>query len=117
MAPIVIPTSSNGYDDSGSEGWGEGSDGFESAEGSGGPEWVWIGVRASVVGFFFLGLKLLDCVQFLFGVKMKENKRRFWIGGSVCVVMGLCFVFVFVLGFCFCFCFCFCLCVWGDGFG
>ena len=53
MAPIVIPTSSNGYDDSGSEGWGEGSGGFESAEGSGGPEWVWIGVRASVVGFFF----------------------------------------------------------------
>ena len=27
--------------------------------------------------FFFLGLKLLNCVQFLFGVKMKENKRRF----------------------------------------
>ena len=40
--------------------------------------------------FFFLGLKLLDCVQFLFGVKMKENKRRFWIGGSVCVVIGVC---------------------------
>ena len=53
MAPIVIPTSSNGYDDSGSEGWGVGSDRFESAVGSGGPEWVWIGVRASVVGFFF----------------------------------------------------------------
>ena len=33
--------------------WGEGSDGFESAEGSSGPEWVWIGMRALVVGFFF----------------------------------------------------------------
>ena len=29
--------------------------------------------------FFFLGLKLLDCVMFLFGVKMKENKRRLWV--------------------------------------
>ena len=76
MAPIMIPTSSDGFDDGGSVGWGEGSDGFGSTKGSGGPKWVWIGMKASVVGFFFfffLGgdLKLLDCVQFLFGVKMK----------------------------------------------
>ena len=46
--------------------------------------------EGSVGGFFFLGLELLDCVQILFGVKMKENKRRFWIGGSVCVVIVVC---------------------------
>ena len=40
MAPIMIPTSSDGFDDGGSVGWGEGFDGFKSAEGSGGPEWV-----------------------------------------------------------------------------
>ena len=53
MAPIMIPTSSDGFDDGGSVGWGEGSDGFGSTKGSGGPKWVWIGVKASVVGFFF----------------------------------------------------------------
>ena len=69
-----------------------------------------------MVGFFFLGLELLDCVQILFGVKMKENKRRFWIGGSVCVVIVVCDDGIV---FCFCFCFCVCgsLCVCGDGFG
>ena len=40
MAPIVILMSSDGFDEGGSVGWGEGFDGFESAEGSGGPEWV-----------------------------------------------------------------------------
>ena len=53
MAPIMIPTSSDGFDDGGSVGWGEGSDGFGSTKGSGGPKWVWIGMKASVVGFFF----------------------------------------------------------------
>ena len=45
-----------------------------------------VGFFRGVVGFFcififlfFLGLKLLDCVLFLFSVKMKENKRRFWV--------------------------------------
>ena len=72
--------------------------------------------EGSVGGFFFLGLELLDCVQILFGVKMKENKRRFWIGGSVCVVIVVCDDGIV---FCFCFCFCVCgsLCVCGDGFG
>ena len=59
MAPIVILMSSDGFDEGGSVGWGEGFDGFESAEGSGGPEWVWIGVWASVVGFFFFGFETL----------------------------------------------------------
>ena len=40
MAPIVILMSSDGFDEGGSVGWGEGFDGLESAEGSGGPEWV-----------------------------------------------------------------------------
>ena len=66
--------------------------GLDQHEGSGG----------GVFFFFFFGFETR--VQFLFGVKMKENKRMFWIGGLVCVVMGLCVVFV--LGFCFCFCFC-----------
>ena len=54
-----------------------------------------------------MGLTLLDCVQFLFGVKMKENKRRFWIGGSVCVVIGVC-----DNGIVFCFCFRFLFLFW-----
>ena len=70
MAPIMIPTSSDGFDDGGSVGWGEGSDGCGSTKGSGGPKWVWIGMKASVVGFFFF----------------------FWGGGFE--TFGLCSVFV-----------------------
>ena len=72
--------------------------GLDWHEGSGG---------GFVFFFFFLGLTLLDCVQFLFGVKMKENKRRFWIGGSVCVVIGVC-----DNGIVFCFCFRFLFLFW-----
>ena len=50
--------------------------------------WVSFACLISLSFFLFLfisfflffgggGLKLLDCVLFLFGVKMKENKRRF----------------------------------------
>ena len=33
----------------------------------------WVSFACLIRFFFFLGLKLLDCVMFLFGVKMKEN--------------------------------------------
>ena len=42
--------------------------------------WWWVSFACLIsllFSFLFLGLKLLDCVMFLFGVKMKENKRRF----------------------------------------
>ena len=59
MAPIVIPTRHR---------W------WVSLE-------VWWISFACLISlfFFFLGLKLLNCVLFLFGVKMKENKRRLWV--------------------------------------
>ena len=109
MAPIVIPTRHQwwvslevwvlttveimGFDDGGSVGWvwigvrasmGLNWSSYSSDRDS--AEALVMGFFRGVVGFFcififlfFLGLKLLDCVLFLFSVKMKENKRRFWV--------------------------------------
>ena len=39
----------------------------------------WVSFACLISLFFFFGLKLFDCVLFLFGVRMKENMRRFWV--------------------------------------
>ena len=39
----------------------------------------WISFACLISLFFFFGLKLFDCVMFLFGVRIKENMRRLWV--------------------------------------
>ncbi|KAF3966110.1 hypothetical protein CMV_009752 [Castanea mollissima] len=65
--------SSDGSDSDSNEALVVGFFGGVGFDNGGSVSWVWIGVRA------LMGLKLLDCDLFLFGVKMKENVRRFWV--------------------------------------